>query len=708
MGRSSKRINRTRVVVRFALVSCGAFLPVGSVAAPAPDDLAYVLPRITANAGLPTRVAMTRNETVNFRDPKTSAGKTANLTAGTTYPLARVEGTKAILKYEYTDTVIAGYRVVDSFKLSTSPEKDLKTVTKEADVPVPLASTDIAGRMIADLEFPPSVTLARDVVLPIVINGREVGKGPVRMGQAVAVVAANEASGHLEVDFKGTQRGMIEIAATDWDSAVAELRRRQGTPSAATPEPTPAPMTEPVTPSPPETAARQPEPAIAPAPVTPAPPPMADAAPTGAPSEPPTPIAASKPGDTAHPAPDDSPKTTVSKAGTAPSVEASRFPDGIGQPTGTGASTGGPLPKRIILIVAIALLAAIGGSIALFLATRPRSRRGKRKTPLPAHMLTRTIAPNVRARSFAAVEPTMRDTLPTAEDPDTPHLQEAPTVKRLRAGETVFGRYTLKRMLGRGGMGVVWEAADGSLDQDVALKFLPDIVCHDPAALEDLKRETRRCLRLTHPNIVRIFDFVSDEESAGIAMELIDGPTLAASRAKQPSGVFSADDLAPWIREMCLALDYAHFDAKVVHRDLKPANLMLTSAGRLKVTDFGVARSVADTVSRTSMGTSTSGTIAFMSPQQAMGEQPTVSDDIYAIGATLFQLLSGTPPFHSGDVFMQLLHKPAPSVMDRRIESSIEGDGVPDHWESVIAACLSKDPAARPASAGEVAAQLGL
>jgi serine/threonine protein kinase len=103
-------------------------------------------------------------------------------------------------------------------------------------------------------------------------------------------------------------------------------------------------------------------------------------------------------------------------------------------------------------------------------------------------------------------------------------------------GQRLFGRYTLIKILGRGGMGIVWLAHDEELERDVALKFLPDLIIHDAAVLSDLKRETRRSLELTHKNIVRIYDFVHDERSACISMEYIDGETLSNLRAEKVGG----------------------------------------------------------------------------------------------------------------------------------------------------------------------------
>jgi serine/threonine protein kinase len=199
-----------------------------------------------------------------------------------------------------------------------------------------------------------------------------------------------------------------------------------------------------------------------------------------------------------------------------------------------------------------------------------------------------------------------------------------PTIRAMTAGQKVFGRYSLEVLAGRGGMGVVWRARDEELGETVALKFLPEIVARDPVAIDELKEETRRARRLTHPNIVRIHDFVRDELQAAVSMEFVDGTTLGQLRLQQPDKVFSVETLGPLAAQLCAALDYAHNTGKVVHRDLKPANLLVTRDGGLKVTDFGIARSLTETHTRLTgrAAGDTSGTLLYMSPQQHRHARP--------------------------------------------------------------------------------------
>jgi serine/threonine protein kinase len=287
-------------------------------------------------------------------------------------------------------------------------------------------------------------------------------------------------------------------------------------------------------------------------------------------------------------------------------------------------------------------------------------------------------------------------------------LEFEATIRRLEVTQQVFERYQLLRILGRGGMGVVWLARDERLDRDVALKFLPDEIGLDPEAEDEMKRETRRCLELTHPNIIRIYDFVKDRQAAAISMEYIDGQTLSAVKIGKPRRVFEVDELRPWLTQACQALAYAHSDVGIIHRDLKPGNLMLTSRGQIKIADFGIAQGVSDSMARMTIRRGTSGTLSYMSPQQMNGEVSKVTDDVYAMGATIYELLTSKPPFHSGNVSFQLRVMFAPPMQERRDEFEIRGAEIPKEWEETIAACLGKTPEERPAGMQELAERLGL
>ena len=280
-------------------------------------------------------------------------------------------------------------------------------------------------------------------------------------------------------------------------------------------------------------------------------------------------------------------------------------------------------------------------------------------------------------------------------------------IPRFGPGQRIFRRYTLQKIIGRGGMGVVWLAQDAYLESLVAIKVLPDTLLHDSASLDSLKRETKLGLSLAHPNIVRIYDFQNDETAAAISMEYVDGGNLSDLRIKKQNKVLSHTDLLQWIEALFDALEYAHVRQQIVHRDLKPRNLMLNSRGELKIADFGISRSISDSMTMLTGKLGSSGSPPYVSPQQWDGERPTPLDDIYSLGATLYELLTSKPPLLGVIDWQQVHHKVAPPMWQRRIDLGITGaDPIPSQWEEAVAACLAKDPKDRPQSVRELKARL--
>jgi len=284
----------------------------------------------------------------------------------------------------------------------------------------------------------------------------------------------------------------------------------------------------------------------------------------------------------------------------------------------------------------------------------------------------------------------------------------AATSPELDVGQRVFDRYYLKRTLGKGGMGTVWLAHDRVLEQPVALKFLAEQFLHNRHEVERLKQETRRNLQLAHPNIVRIRDFEQDAEHAAIAMEYVDGWSLWTMRVDKPRQIFEANEVGSWIGDLCDALDYAHNRAQIVHRDLKPANLILNSRGQVKVTDFGLSRDLGRKVKPDPGHPNITGTDWYMGPQQWTGEPPAVADDIYSLGTSIYELLTGKPPFYEGDIFQQVRDVVPPTMTERLFEFGVDDVSIPLNWEETVAACLEKDPARRPGNSREVATRLGV
>ncbi len=189
-----------------------------------------------------------------------------------------------------------------------------------------------------------------------------------------------------------------------------------------------------------------------------------------------------------------------------------------------------------------------------------------------------------------------------------------------------------------------------------------------------------------------------------LMMEYIGGPNLSVLRTQQPNGVFAWAELSPMAEQLCDALDYAH-RRKVIHRDLKPANMMLDADGQLKLADFGLAASISDSVTRVTLCRTISGTLSYMSPQQMDGRSPQPTDDIYALGATLYELLTGKPPFHRGDLMHQV-RTLEPDPLSQGLAERGVANEVPRNVESVIMDCLAKTPAHRPQTAVEVANRL--
>jgi serine/threonine protein kinase len=260
-------------------------------------------------------------------------------------------------------------------------------------------------------------------------------------------------------------------------------------------------------------------------------------------------------------------------------------------------------------------------------------------------------------------------------------------------------RYTLKRLLGRGPCSEVWLAWDRTLEHDIALKFLPARILHDAAVVEMLKKEVHRTLQLTHPAIARIYAFVQTNDLVAVAMEHIDGWSLAALKVDRHQKRYRPEELLPWFRQLCEALEYAHVEIDLLHRALRPSNLLLNAREQFKLTDFGIAH--ATRVALSGPGNVVAAPPAYSSPQRIKGTEPSLLDDIYALGATIYDLLTGTPPFYRGDVLRQIEEQPAPTMTERLAELGVD-ESLPRAWEEAVAMCLAKEPGARPQSAVEV------
>ncbi len=266
-----------------------------------------------------------------------------------------------------------------------------------------------------------------------------------------------------------------------------------------------------------------------------------------------------------------------------------------------------------------------------------------------------------------------------------------------------LGDFRILREIGRGGMGVVYEAEQLSLKRRVALKVLRFGAVADPEVMQRFQREAETVARLHHTNIVPIFAIGCDQGVHYYAMQYIEGRSLAAVLAASEAGVqaIAPADLAGWGLQAAEALAHAH-QRGVVHRDVKPSNLLLDAEGTLWLTDFGLAKRV-DEVTLTQIGVLL-GTPRYMSPEQASGLQQPVDErtDIYSLGATLYELATGRPVFDADTpqgVLEQILH--AEPVAPRRLERALPRD-----LETIILKCLAKEPARRYPAARALAEDL--
>jgi serine/threonine-protein kinase len=202
---------------------------------------------------------------------------------------------------------------------------------------------------------------------------------------------------------------------------------------------------------------------------------------------------------------------------------------------------------------------------------------------------------------------------------------------KLEAGLTVDGRYRLIDRIGSGGMADVWRAHDSELGRDVALKLLHENFARDKEFVERFRREASAAAGLQHPNVVSVYDRGTYEDSYYISMELVEGSSL---RDLINQGL-SIEEAVEVTRQVLAAAEFAH-EQGIVHRDLKPLNVLIDRAGRVRVTDFGIARAGGSEITRTG---SVMGTAQYLSPEQAQGMEVTAAADIYSIGIILFEML---------------------------------------------------------------------
>src|SRR6266516_260630 len=257
------------------------------------------------------------------------------------------------------------------------------------------------------------------------------------------------------------------------------------------------------------------------------------------------------------------------------------------------------------------------------------------------------------------------------------------------------GRYRLESQIAAGGVGEVWRGEDTLLTRPVAIKLLRAEYAAQPETLVRFRAEARHAGALSHPAICRVFDYGDPvpPNPAFLVMELVDGPSLAAILIIGPLGAAQTMDV---VAQVASGLQAAHASA-LVHRDIKPANLLISRDGQVKITDFGIAH-VAGSVPVTQTGI-VMGTPAYLAPERVRGASATPATDLYSLGVVAYECLAGTAPFTGKPLEVAAAHRDLPLPPFPH--------AVPAEVAQLVAELTAKDPAARPASAREVATRAG-
>ncbi len=258
-------------------------------------------------------------------------------------------------------------------------------------------------------------------------------------------------------------------------------------------------------------------------------------------------------------------------------------------------------------------------------------------------------------------------------------------------GVSFGGRYELQSRIAIGGMGEVWEATDHVIGRTVAIKILKDEYMGDPGFLERFRAEARHAALVNHEGIASVFDYGEENGSAYLVMELVPGEAL--STVLERDGALSADKTLDIVAQTASALQAAHA-AGLVHRDIKPGNLLITPDGRVKITDFGIAR-IADQVPLTATG-QVMGTVQYLSPEQASGHPASPATDTYSLGIVAYECLAGKRPFTGESqvaIAMAQINEQPPPLPPT----------VPIPVQNLVMAMIAKKPADRPSSSATVA-----
>lgn len=293
------------------------------------------------------------------------------------------------------------------------------------------------------------------------------------------------------------------------------------------------------------------------------------------------------------------------------------------------------------------------------------------------------------SRCGAALDTSKTSTLLRPLTPPVEGVASSANTGRFAPGSSIAGRYRVVELLGKGGMGEVVRAEDLALGQTVALKFLPAALAGDSHALDRVREEVRMARRVSHRNVCRVHDLGEADSQLFISMEYVDGEDLASLLRRV--GRLTGERALEIARELCAGLSAAHA-AGVIHRDLKPPNVMLDRVGRVRITDFGLARLGEEGAAAGEFA----GTPAYMAPEQLAGLGATVRSDLYALGLVLYELFTGRRAFPAATTLTELLRLRKETAIVPPGQMVREMDPV---VERTILHCLATRPEERPVSA---------
>src|ERR1700747_3122690 len=304
-------------------------------------------------------------------------------------------------------------------------------------------------------------------------------------------------------------------------------------------------------------------------------------------------------------------------------------------------------------------------------------------------------APTIALSKFSSSDlPTVAEGTPRTPTPTSALRNQQPV---LESGAILAGRYEILDTLGEGGMGAVYKARDLELDRMVALKVIRPELAKHPAIIDRFKKELLLSQRVTHRNVIRIYDLGEGDGVKFITMEFIEGEDLRSLIHQRKK--FPPEEAVGIMEQICLALDAAH-QVNVIHRDLKPQNVMRDKTGRILVMDFGLARTFeGDGMTQTG---ALVGTMEYMSPEQALAKELDQRSDIFSAGLIFYELLSGQMPYRDDSALASLIRR-----TQERARPICEHDStIPQTLSDIVSKCLERDPAGRYQTANDLLSDL--